>query len=59
VHQGKVDAYGATFPLLTDSAGNKFGKSVENGEQLWLDKNLYSSFKFYQFMINVADTEVE
>jgi tyrosyl-tRNA synthetase len=31
-HQGNVEAYGATFPLLTDSAGNKFGKSIENGE---------------------------
>ncbi|WP_185858488.1 tyrosine--tRNA ligase [Blattabacterium cuenoti] len=50
--------YGITFPLITKSNGSKFGKS-ETGENIWLDKNKTSPYKFYQFWMNVSDTEIE
>ena len=49
-------AFGATFPLLTDRQGNKFGKSVEGA--VWLDGQKTSVFDYYQFWRNVDDTEV-
>lgn len=48
--------YGATFPLLTDSSGQKFGKTA--GGAVWLDKNRTSIFDYYQFWRNVDDTDV-
>jgi len=48
--------YGFTMPLVTDSAGNKFGKS--EGNALWLDKNKTSAYKLYQFFTNVEDSMV-
>jgi tyrosyl-tRNA synthetase len=38
--------YGFTTPLLTTSAGEKFGKSA--GNAVWLDSSLTSVFDFYQ-----------
>ena len=48
--------YGFTMPLVTDSMGNKFGKS--EGNALWLDKDKTSSYKLYQFFTNVEDSMV-
>lgn len=48
--------YGLTMPLVTDSHGNKFGKS--EGNALWLDKNRSSSYELYQFLLNTEDAEV-
>jgi len=48
--------YGFTMPLVTDSQGNKFGKS--EGNALWLDKNKTSAYKLYQFFTNVEDSMV-
>lgn len=48
--------YGATFPLLTDSSGQKFGKTA--GGAVWLDKNRTSVFDYYQFWRNVDDSDV-
>lgn len=50
------EVYGFTMPLVTDSQGKKFGKS--EGNALWLDKNKTSSYKLYQFFINVEDCMV-
>lgn len=49
-------AFGITCPLLTKSDGNKFGKS--EGGNIWLDAELTSPFKFYQFWLNVEDDQV-
>lgn len=49
-------AYGITFPLLTRSDGQKFGKS-ENGA-VWLSPDRLSSYEFYQYLIRVADEDV-
>jgi tyrosyl-tRNA synthetase len=43
-----------TSPLLLRSNGQKFGKS-EGGEQVWLDPQLTSPFKMYQFLLNSED----
>ncbi|KAI4247113.1 MAG: hypothetical protein LQ352_006221 [Teloschistes flavicans] len=39
---------GFTVPLLTTSAGEKFGKSA--GNAIWLDKDMTSPFAFYQVL---------
>ncbi len=49
-------AYGLVFPLITTASGVKFGKT-ESGT-VWLDPNLTSPFKFYQFWINTDDRDV-
>ncbi|KAI0188194.1 hypothetical protein EV127DRAFT_392342 [Xylaria flabelliformis] len=48
---------GFTVPLLTDKAGNKFGKSA--GNAMWLDPFLTSSFDLYGYFMRRADAEVE
>ena len=50
------EVYAFTMPLVTDSQGKKFGKS--EGNALWLDKTKTSSYKLYQFFINVEDSMV-
>lgn len=45
------------MPLVTDSAGKKFGKS--EGNAIWLDAKKTSPFKFYQFWINLPDADIE
>jgi len=49
--------YGITFPLITTSSGEKFGKSA--GNAIWLDRRKTSSFEFYQYWRNVDDRDVE
>ncbi|PIE01454.1 MAG: tyrosine--tRNA ligase [Acidobacteria bacterium] len=53
----KQQAYGVTFPLITNSSGAKFGKS-ESGN-IWLDPSRTSPLEFYQFWRNVEDTDVK
>jgi tyrosyl-tRNA synthetase len=48
-------AYGVVFPLVTNASGTKFGKS-EAGN-VWLDPELTSPFRFYQYWINVEDAD--
>ena len=49
-------AYGVTFPLLTTSSGTKFGKT-ESGT-VWLDPARTTPYRFYQFWMNTADSDV-
>ncbi len=49
------EAWCITNPLVTKSDGSKFGKS-ESGN-VWLDRNMTSPYKFYQFWLNVTDEE--
>ncbi|KAK6009768.1 tyrosine--tRNA ligase, partial [Ostertagia ostertagi] len=51
-------AAGVCLPLVTDSAGNKLGKS-EGGGDVWLSAELTSPFHFYQFLRQLHDTEAE
>lgn len=50
------EVYGLTMPLVTDSHGNKFGKS--EGNAVWLNKNKTSSYELYQFLLNAEDSKV-
>ncbi len=50
------DAYAMTINLLTDSQGNKMGKTA--GNAIWLDPNKTSPFDFYQYWRNVGDADV-
>ncbi|MEM9831684.1 MAG: tyrosine--tRNA ligase [Bacteroidota bacterium] len=50
------DAFALTAPLITKSDGTKFGKS-EAGN-VWLDAEMTSPYKFYQFWLNVADDDL-
>ncbi|MBE6634030.1 MAG: tyrosine--tRNA ligase [Ruminococcaceae bacterium] len=50
------EVYALTMPLVTDSHGNKFGKS--EGNAVWLDKNKTSSYELYQFLLNSEDSMV-
>ena len=49
------EAYAFTSPLITKADGSKFGKS--EGGNIWLDPNLTSPYKFYQFWLNLNDDE--
>lgn len=51
------EVYAFSIPLVTDSAGKKFGKS--EGNAIWLDKNKTSSYKLYQYLINLEDSMME
>ena len=50
------EVYAMTMPLVTDSHGNKFGKS--EGNAVWLDRNKTSPYEMYQFLINSEDSKV-
>jgi len=50
------DAHGLTLTLLTDSHGNKMGKTA--GNAVWLDPNKTSPYDFYQYWRNVDDADV-
>jgi tyrosyl-tRNA synthetase len=43
-------------PLITDSQGNKFGKS--EGNAVWLSAEMTSPYAFYQYWFNVEDVTV-
>ena len=45
-----------TTPLLTDAAGEKFGKSA--GNAIWLDPSMTSPYAFYQYWLNIEDASV-
>ncbi|HMR45096.1 MAG TPA: tyrosine--tRNA ligase, partial [Saprospiraceae bacterium] len=52
-----VQAYAVTTPLLTKADGTKFGKSEQGN--LWLDPDLTSPYRFYQFWINADDADLQ
>ncbi len=51
------EAYALTCPLITKADGGKFGKT-ESGN-IWLDPARTSPYKFYQFWLNVSDSDAE
>lgn len=54
---GGGEVYALTCPLITKADGGKFGKT-ESGN-IWLDPRYTSPYKFYQFWLNVSDTDAE
>ncbi len=53
---GGKPAYGLTFPLLTRSDGQKFGKSEKGA--IWLSPEKLSPYEFYQYLVRVSDLDV-
>jgi tyrosyl-tRNA synthetase len=47
--------HGLVWPLMTTSAGVKFGKTEAGA--VWLDAALTSPFRFYQFWLNTDDRD--
>ncbi len=52
----RVQLYGITSPLLTDSEGKKIGKT-EGGTKVWLSDQRTSPYLFYQYWINMPDED--
>ena len=50
------EAYCFSMPLVTDSMGNKVGKT--EGNAVWIDKDKTSSYELYQYFINMEDEMV-
>ncbi len=48
--------HGLTCPLLLTSDGRKMGKTATGA--VWLDPNRTSPYAFYQYWVNVADSDV-
>ncbi len=51
------EAFAITCPLITKADGGKFGKTEQGN--VWLAKKYTSSYKFYQFWLNVSDQDAE
>ena len=49
-------AHGLVMPLVTTASGVKFGKTEAGA--VWLDPQLTSPFRFYQFWLNTDDHDV-
>lgn len=53
----EAKAFAMTCPLITKVDGSKFGKS--EGDNIWLDADKTSVYKFYQFWLNTSDEDAE
>lgn len=52
----QTEAFVLSNPLITDSKGEKFGKSA--GNAVWLNPERTSHFDYYQYFRNVQDADV-
>ena len=52
----RVDAHALTWPLVTTADGKKMGKTAAGA--LFLDPELVTPYRFYQYWINVPDADV-
>ena len=50
------EVYGLTTPLLTNSNGDKMGKTADGA--IWLNDDLLSAYDYWQFWRNVDDRDV-
>jgi tyrosyl-tRNA synthetase len=51
-----VAAHAIGTPLITNSDGTKFGKS--EGNAIWLDAEMCSPYRMYQFWLSTTDSDV-
>jgi len=51
------EAFGLTTPLITLSSGTKMGKTEKGA--VWLNKQLFSPYDYWQFWRNTADDDVK
>ncbi len=57
IHRAEgVSVHAIGTPLITNSDGTKFGKS--EGNAIWLDAEMCSPYRFYQFWLNTDDADV-
>lgn len=49
------EPHGLVYPLLTTASGAKFGKS--QGQNIWLDSQMTSPYRFYQYWLNSDDRD--
>ena len=52
-----ADVHGLVAPLITTAAGAKFGKSDQGA--IYLDPEITSPYRFYQFWVNADDRDIE
>jgi len=55
---GRPPLHGLVCPLLLDSQGAKMGKTA-GGDAVWLSAERTSPYAMYQYLLNVADADVE
>jgi tyrosyl-tRNA synthetase len=51
-----AEVHGLVIPLVTDSQGKKFGKS--EGGTIYLDADMTSPYRMYQYLLNAEDASV-
>lgn len=52
-----TDVFGITVPLITNTTGDKLGKTA--GNAVWLNREKTSPFELYQFFVRQQDNVVE
>ena len=52
-----LDLHGITCPLLTKADGSKMGKTA--GGAVWLDPSRTSPYRFYQYWVNLSDSDAQ
>jgi len=55
--RSRATAYGLTWPLITRSDGQKYGKSVDGA--IWLDAEMTLPYEFHQYWLRVDDRDLE
>ena len=53
----KKESFGLTTPLITLASGSKMGKTEKGA--IWLNKNLFSPYDYWQFWRNTDDRDVK
>lgn len=51
------EAFALTCPLITKADGGKFGKTEQGN--IWLDSRYTSPYAFYQFWLNISDSDAQ
>ena len=52
-----LDLHGITCPLLTKADGSKMGKTASGA--VWLDPSRTSPYRFYQYWMNLSDSDAQ
>jgi len=55
--RSRASAHGLTWPLITRSDGQKYGKSVDGA--IWLDAKMTLPYEFHQYWLRVDDRDLE
>ena len=58
-NSGEIPAYGILLPLVTNESGDKFGKSENGQNRVWLSAKKTTPYDFYQFFLRLPDSQIE